>query len=46
MGIKIWCLGTTLVIGSYLLGFKNAHGCEIAGAILMLVGNILMFIEK
>lgn len=44
MGMKIWCLGTTFVIGAYLLNLN--HDWQVAGAILMLVGNVLMFLNQ
>lgn len=44
MGIKIFCLGVTMTFAAYLLNFS--HEVQMAGAILMIIGNVLMVLNQ
>jgi hypothetical protein len=44
MGMKIWILGTTVLASSYVFGLGQAF--SIAGVIVMIVGTILLLLDK
>jgi hypothetical protein len=44
MGMKIWVLGTTVLACSYVFGLGSPFA--IAGAIVMIVGTILLLLDK
>lgn len=44
MGIKLLWSGLTLIQAAFI--FNNSNGLQIAGAIIMVLGCILMLIDK
>lgn len=44
MGIKIFCVGVTLLASATVANWK--HKVQIAGVILMAVGSIIMVMDK